>query len=224
MLHCCCWGSKANWAWLQWLCYECLRPRCFVFLLFQLIYWKNMFFFPANAVFPSKAKPLAAPSTLLAVGWAGGFCRYTSNLLIKERGWRGSHRSVLVMLMLGWQCLAVAKRIFLSGRKYIGSSSKKSLGCSSGRQLVPRYSSGDLHTGDRMGAWHGLCKGQQESSQLDLCANEKGGAQMAAVPQPASTHEDRICHVSGKKKRRKTIPSCSCAIKLDETRLGCFYL
>lgn len=155
MLHCCCWGSKANWAWLQWLCYECLRPRCFVFLLFQLIYWKNMFFFPTNAVFPSKAKPLAAPSTLLAAGWAGGFCRYTSNLLIKERGWRGSHRSVLVMLMLGWQCLAVAKRIFLSGRKYIGSSSKKSLGCSSGRQLVPRYSSGDLHTGDRMGCARG---------------------------------------------------------------------
>lgn len=24
---------------------------------------------------------------------------------------------------------------------------------------------------------------------------------MAAVPQPASTHEDRICHVSGKKKK-----------------------
>lgn len=26
---------------------------------------------------------------------------------------------------------------------------------------------------------------------------------MAAVPQPASTHEDRICHVSGKKKGEK---------------------
>lgn len=50
------------------------------------------------------------------------------------------------------ECLAAAKRIFLSDSKYIGSSSKKSLGCSSGRQLVPRYASGDLHTADQMGA------------------------------------------------------------------------
>lgn len=36
VMQCCCGGSKADRAWPQWLCYECLRPQCFVFLLCQL--------------------------------------------------------------------------------------------------------------------------------------------------------------------------------------------